>query len=395
MNRSVVIVGGKRTPIGRLLGTLSGHDATRLGSIAMAGSVKAAGLGLDEVDEVCMGCVLPAGLGQAPARQAALGAGMTTVMPATTVNKMCGSGMKAIMIACDQIMAGSSRTVVAGGMESMSNAPYLLPDARRGSKFGHTAVKDHMLLDGLEDAYEPGRLMGEFAEECAKRYRLSREIQNSFAVESYHRARKSQQGGIFSREIVPVCSRDKQDWAERAVALDEEPTFPDLARVDQLQPVFSSNGTITAASSSKISDGAAATVVIDAELANRSGIKPTARIVAHASVARKPAEFPVAPVNAARELLDITGWSIDSVDFWEINEAFAVVPMIFMRELGIDHGRINAAGGACALGHPIGASGTRIVVTLLNIMHMNNAQRGIAAICIGGGEATAMALELV
>ena len=393
----IVIVGFARTPIGAFQGDLSGLAAPELGAAAIRGALERAdlaraGIPADAVDEVLFGCVLPAGQGQAPARQAALGAGLPLSVGATTVNKMCGSGMKAVMLAHDLLLAGSASIIVAGGMESMSNAPYLLDRARSGYRMGHHRIVDHMFLDGLEDAYDKGRLMGTFAEDCAQSYAFTREAQDAFALASLARAQKATADGGFAAEIVPL--NVKSGKAERQIAHDELPLKATPEKIPQLKPAFRENGTVTAANSSAISDGAAALVLMRRSESDRRGLKPLATIVAHASYANQPALFPTAPIGAVRGLLDRTGWSLAEIDLFEINEAFAVVAMAAMRDLGLAHEKVNIHGGACALGHPIGASGARILVTLLAALEEYDLRRGIASLCIGGGEATAMAIEV-
>jgi acetyl-CoA C-acetyltransferase len=393
----IVIVGFARTPIGAFQGDLSGLAAPELGAAAIRGALERAdlaraGIPADAVDEVLFGCVLPAGQGQAPARQAALGAGLPLSVGATTVNKMCGSGMKAVMLAHDLLLAGSASIIVTGGMESMSNAPYLLDRARSGYRMGHHRIVDHMFLDGLEDAYDKGRLMGTFAEDCAQSYAFTREAQDAFALASLARAQKATADGGFAAEIVPL--NVKSGKAERQIAHDELPLKATPEKIPQLKPAFRENGTVTAANSSAISDGAAALVLMRRSESDRRGLKPLATIVAHASYANQPALFPTAPIGAVRGLLDRTGWSLAEIDLFEINEAFAVVAMAAMRDLGLAHEKVNIHGGACALGHPIGASGARILVTLLAALEEYDLRRGIASLCIGGGEATAMAIEV-
>ncbi|WP_112873495.1 thiolase family protein [Paracoccus endophyticus] len=381
----VYIHAAVRTPMGGMQGALSGLTAPELGAAAIAGALQRAGVAGEAVDEVLMGCVLPAGQGQAPARQAALGAGLPQSVPAVTLNKMCGSGMQALMSAADSIRAGSARTIVAGGMESMTNAPYLLPKMRGGARLGHAEVKDSMFLDGLEDAYDKGRLMGTFAEDCAAQFQFTREAQDAYALRSLTRAKAAIDEGRFASEVVPVTVRGR--GGEMVVDTDEQPGNARPDKIPSLKPAFRKDGTVTAANSSSISDGAAALVLSDrAEGA-------LARIVGHAGHAQAPADFPTAPVPAAEKLLDKLGWDRSDVDLWEVNEAFAVVPMAFMQKMGLDADRVNVNGGACALGHPIGASGARIVVTLLNELARRGKTRGIAAICIGGGEGTAIAIE--
>ena len=387
----IVIAGMARTPIGDFQGGLSASSAPELGAVAIEAALGRAGVPADDVDEVIMGCVLPAGLGQAPARQAAVRAGVPVGVGATTINKMCGSGMKAAMLGHDLISAGTGDIVVAGGLESMSNAPYLMQKARRGLRMGHGEVKDHMFLDGLEDAYEPGRLMGTYADDTARAYQFSRDDQDVYAVESLHRARRAAEEGWFDDEIAPVAVKTRE--GVNAVTRDEHPFSVDPDNVPKLRPAFARDGTVTAANSSAISDGAAALVLMRASEAERRGIAPLARVVGHAADAREPERFTTAPVGAIERLLDKIGWSAADSDLYEINEAFAVVAMVAMRDLGLDHESVNVHGGACALGHPLGATGARIVVTLLGAMDRADARRGIAGLCIGGGEATAIAVE--
>ena len=386
---NIAIVGAARTPLGSLQGQFKSLSAPELGSIAIRAALERAGLPPDAPDEVFMGCVLPAGLGQAPARQASLGAGIPQSVGCTTVNKGCGSGMKAAMLGHDLNVAGSARVVVAGGMESMSNAPYLLAKARGGYRLGHGTVYDHMFLDGLEDAYERGNLMGKFAEDTAQAYQFTRETQDAFATESLARAKRAASDGSFASEIVPV----RVDGAD--VTMDELPTRADPAKIPKLKPAFREGGTVTAANSSGISDGAAALVLMSEPDAEDRRVKPLARIVGHATYAQAPAWFTTAPVGAIAKLLEKIGWRRDDVDLFEINEAFAVVALAAMRDLSLSHSEVNVNGGACALGHPIGASGARIVVTLINALQQRGLKRGIASLCIGGGEATALAVELI
>lgn len=387
----IVIASYARTPMGAFQGALSSVKATALGSVAVKAALERAGVRADQIDQIIMGCVLPGGLGQAPARQAALGAGLPLSVTATTVNKMCGSGMQAAIMAFDALAAGSSDIIVAGGMESMSGAPYLLAKHRSGARIGHDTVSDSMYLDGLEDAYSPGKLMGVFAEEAAAAYQFSREAQDAYAVESLIRARRAVESGTFKREIaaVEVGTRKGTD----IVDTDEGPLKADLAKITTLKPAFSRDGTVTAANSSSISDGAAALVITRASVAERLGFTVLARIVAHAAHAHEPGLFTTAPVPAIQKVLAKAGWTVADVDLFEVNEAFAVVAMIAMKELAIAHDRININGGACALGHPIGASGARILATLLSALEAKGAKRGVASLCIGGGEATAMAVE--
>ncbi|MBU3078801.1 acetyl-CoA C-acyltransferase [Sphingomonas quercus] len=388
-----VILSYARTPMGGFQGSLAGASAVDLGAAAVRAAVERAGLSGDAVERVYMGCVLPAGLGQAPARQAAIHAGLPQSVEAVTVNKMCGSGMAAAMLAADAIAAGSADIIVAGGMESMTNAPYLLKKHRAGARIGHDAIYDHMMLDGLEDAYEPGRAMGTFAEDSARDYQFTREAQDAYAVESLSRARKAQETGAFADEIVPVEVKGRKGAV--TVSEDEQPPKGDPAKIPTLRAAFAKEGTITAASSASISDGAAALVLTRASLAEAKGLKPVARIVAHAAHARAPAQFTTAPVGAVSRVLEKAGWTVDDVDLFEINEAFACVTMIAMHDLGIPHDKTNINGGATALGHPIGASGARILATLIAALRRTGGRRGVASLCIGGGEATAMAVELI
>ncbi|NLO79838.1 MAG: acetyl-CoA C-acyltransferase [Xanthomonadaceae bacterium] len=390
---SIVIVSYARTPIGSFQGSLSPLSATELGAIAIQAAVERAGLAPEDVQEVFMGNVLPAGLGQAPARQAAIGAGIPKSVPCTTISKVCGSGMKAVMLAHDLIKAGTNDIMVAGGMESMSNAPYLLDRARQGYRFGHAQVIDHMLFDGLEDAYERGRSMGTFAEDTAEKYGFSREAQDEYAIESVKRAQRAIADGSFDAEIVPVKVAGRRGEVE--VRHDEQPGRSDIAKIPTLKPAFRKDGTVTAASSSSISDGAAALVLMRRSEAERRGLEPKAVIRGHFGHAQEPAWFTTAPVGAIKGLLDRLGWSVNDVDLFEINEAFAVVTMAAMRDLDLPHAKLNVHGGACALGHPIGASGARILVTLLAAMEQRGAKRGVASLCIGGGEATAIAVERI
>lgn len=389
----VVIVGAARTPMGGFQGELSGATAAELGATAVRGALERAGLGGEAVDELLMGCVLPAGQGQAPARQASFGAGLPKGVPATTLNKMCGSGMKTVMVAHDQLLAGNGRVVVAGGMESMTNAPYLVPKMRGGARIGHAEMKDHMFLDGLEDAYEPGRLMGSFAEACAEHYQFTREEQDAYAIGSLEAALGAQEAGDFDAEIAPVEVTTRKGAVR--VTSDEQPRNARPDKIPHLRPAFKPGGTITPANASSISDGAAALVLMRAGEAEAAGLAPRARILGHASHAQEPGWFTTAPVPAMQALLARIGWAVGDVDLWEINEAFAVVPMAAARELGIPRERLNIRGGACALGHPIGASGARILVTLLHALEATGGRRGIASLCIGGGEGTAVAIELL
>jgi len=392
LNDPIVIVGAARTPLGALQGDFASLTASDLGAVAIKAAVERAGLRPDAVQEAIMGNVLPAGQGQAPARQAALKAGLPLATGCTTVNKMCGSAMKAAMIAHDQIAAGTSDIIVAGGMESMTNAPYLLPKARSGYRMGHQTVQDHMFLDGLEDAYDKGRLMGTFAEDCAAKFSFTREAQDAFAVASLSRALTANNDGTFVWEIAPVTVAAK--GGERVVDKDEQPAKASPDKIPLLKPAFRKDGTVTAANSSSISDGAAALVLMTRSDAEKRGLKPLAVIVGHATHAQEPGQFTTAPVGAIAKLYRNVGWSTRDIDLFEINEAFAVVTMAAMQEHGIPHERVNVHGGACAIGHPIGASGARIVVTLIGALRKHGKKRGVASLCIGGGEATAMAVEL-
>ena len=387
--KEVVIAGSARTPMGGFQGDFDGVDAAVLGGAAIRAALERAGA--ETVDEVLMGCVLPAGQGQAPARQAGFAGGLGEEVPATTLNKMCGSGMKAAMMGFDQIALGHADTIIAGGMESMSNAPYMLPKMRGGARIGHTEVKDHMFLDGLEDAYDKGRLMGTFAEDCAEKFQFTREAQDEYAIQSLIGALEAQAAGAFADEIAPVTMSTRK--GEVTIDRDEQPEKARPEKIPQLKPAFRKDGTVTAANSSSISDGAAALVLASREAAEAKGLAMRARIVGHASHAHAPGWFTTAPVPAAQKLLAQIGWSKDDVDLWEVNEAFAVVPMAFMHEMGLSRDKVNVNGGACALGHPIGASGARIMVTLLHALENRGLQRGVAAICIGGGEGTAIAIE--
>ena len=396
MNEStdpVCIVGAARTPMGGFQGALEACKAPELGGAAIRAAIDRSGIEAEQVEEVLMGCVLPAGQGQAPARQASLAAGIPLAAGCTTVNKMCGSGMKTAMLAHDLLMAGTNRVMVAGGMESMSNAPYLLDKARGGLRMGHGRVLDHMFLDGLEDAYQPGQLMGAFAEDCAETYQFTRERQDDFAIESLARACRATEDGTFASEITPVTVTTRKASSE--IRHDEQPGKANPDKIPQLRPAFRDQSTVTAANSSSISDGAAALLMMREGEAKRRGLEPLARVVAHSSHAHEPALFTTAPIGAIRTLLERTGWTIDDVDLFEINEAFAVVTLAAMHELSLPHDKVNVHGGACALGHPIGASGARIVVTLLAALEKYQLDRGVAALCIGGGEATAMAFERI
>ncbi|MES2722216.1 MAG: acetyl-CoA C-acyltransferase [Pseudomonadota bacterium] len=389
----VVIASYARTPMGGFQGDLSPVKATALGAAAVRAAVERAGLDPAAVEQIVMGCVLPAGLGQAPARQAALGAGLPLSVEATTVNKMCGSGMQAAILAHDALAAGSAQIVIAGGMESMSNAPYLMTKHRGGARIGHDTISDSMYLDGLEDAYEPGRLMGSFAEESAKTYQFTRQAMDDYAIESLARAKRATETGAFAREIVPVEVVSRKGAV--LIEADEQPMKADPAKIPTLKPAFAKDGAITAANASSISDGAAALVMTRESVARRLGLKIVARVAAHAAHAHEPGLFTTAPVPAMRKVLQKAGWSVADVDLWEVNEAFAVVAMIAEQELGLDRAKLNVNGGACALGHPIGASGARILATLLSALEARGGKRGVASLCIGGGEATAMAVELV
>ena len=388
----IVIASAARTPLGSFQGDLGAVAAPALGAVAIQAAVERADIEPDNVDEVLMGCVLPAGLGQAPARQAAFAAGLSDSTGCTTVNKVCGSAMKAAMLAHDILLAGSATVVVAGGMESMSNAPYLLAKARGGYRLGHGTLSDHMFLDGLEDAYDPGRLMGTYAEDTAEAYQFTRDDQDTFAVTSLERARAAATEGALAGEIAPVTDNGHKG-TETVVDSDEQPRRADIAKIARLKPAFRDGGTVTAANSSSISDGAAALVLMRRSEAEHRGLAPLAIVVAHASHAQEPARFTTAPVGAIENLLERAGWRAADVDLYEINEAFAVITMAAMRDLDLPHDKVNIHGGACALGHPIGASGTRIMVTLLAALARHGLKRGVASLCIGGGEATAMAVE--
>jgi len=389
----IVIVSAARTPMGAFQGELKGFAAPELGAAAIRAAVERAKVKPEDVQEVIMGCVLPAGQGQAPARQASLGAGLPLAAGCTTVNKMCGSGMKAAMLAHDILLNEKDYVLVAGGMESMTNAPYLLPKARAGLRMGHAQVIDHMFYDGLEDAYDKGRLMGSFAEDCAQKYSFSREAQDQFAVASLQRAQKANKEGWFAWETTPIAIKAGKD--EKFIETDEQPFKANLEKIPTLKPAFRKDGTVTAANSSSISDGAAALVLMRRSTAEKRGLAPLAVIAGHATHAQEPAWFTTAPVAAIRNLLEKTNWTARDVDLYEINEAFAVVAMAAMKEHGLPHDKVNVHGGACALGHPIGASGARIVVTLIGALRKYGLKRGVASLCIGGGEATAMAVELI
>ena len=389
--KQVVITGMARTPMGSFQGSLSSEKAPDLGSIAIKGAIKKANIKPEDIDDVVMGCVLPAGMGQAPARQAAINAGIPNTSGATTINKMCGSGMRAAMIANDQLLAGSSLISLAGGIESMSNAPYILPKVRDGLRMGHGQVQDHMFIDGLEDAYEPGRLMGSYAEATAEAYQFTREEQDNFAIRSLKRAKKANEDGSFEDEMVPVTIKTRKGSIE--VTSDEQPFNADINKIPNLKPAFSKDGTVTAANSSSISDGAAALVMMTMQEAEKKDSKPLAKIIAHATNSHDPAWFTTAPIGAIKKVLDKAEWDIKDVGLFEINEAFAVVPMAAMKDLSISPDIVNIHGGACALGHPVGTSGARIMATLISAMHKYKVDKGIASLCIGGGEATAIALE--
>ncbi|WP_121061549.1 thiolase family protein [Chachezhania antarctica] len=389
--KNVVIAGAARTPMGGFQGIFAGVTASELGGAAIRAALE--GAKAATVDEVLMGCVLPAGQGQAPARQAGFHAGLGEEVPATTLNKMCGSGMKAAMLGFDQIALGQTEVMVTGGMESMTNAPYLMPTMRAGARMGHAQAMDHMFLDGLEDAYDKGRLMGTFAEDCAEKYQFTREAQDEYALGSLSNALAAMESGAFGDEIVSVTVKSRKGEAEHGE--DEQPKSARPDKIPTLKPAFRKDGTVTAANASSISDGAAALVLASEEAALARGLTVRARVLGHASHAQAPAWFSTAPVPAAQKLLERIGWSVDDVDLWEVNEAFAVVPMAFMQEMGLPREKVNVNGGACALGHPIGASGARIIVTLLNALEKRGLKRGVAAICIGGGEGTAIAIERV
>ena len=389
----IVIAGAARTPMGGFQGDLTAMTAPQLGGAAISAALSDCGAEAGVVEEVLMGCVLPAGVGQAPARQAGFAAGLTESVPASTVNKVCGSGMRTVMMAHDMVRAGTAGLVVAGGMESMTNAPYLSPGTRGGARLGHQTLQDHMFLDGLEDAYDRGRLMGSFAEDCASRYQFSRTAQDEYALQSLANARAAQDSGAFDSEITAVTFGTRK--GDVTISADEQPAKARPEKIPQLKPAFAKDGTVTAANASSISDGAAALVVTSAAIAADQGLKVRARIRGHASHAHAPQWFTTAPVPAAQRLLARLGWEVGDVDLWEVNEAFAVVPMAFMHELGLPRERVNVNGGACALGHPIGASGSRIIVTLLHALEARDLKRGVAAICIGGGEGTAIAIERI
>ena len=388
----VVIVSAARTPMGAFQGELKGFAAPELGAAAIRAAVERAKIRPEDVQEVIMGCVLPAGQGQAPARQASLGAGLPLGTGCTTINKMCGSGMKAAMFAHDILLSEKDSILVAGGMESMTNAPYLLPKARAGLRMGHGQVIDHMFYDGLEDAYDKGRLMGSFAEDCARKYAFKREEQDAFAIASLNRAQTANKDGSFAWELTPLAIKQGKD--EKFIENDEQPFKANLAKIPTLKPAFSRDGTVTAANSSSISDGAAALVMMRRSMAEKRGLAPLAVVVGHSTHAQEPGWFTTAPVGAMRKLFEKVNWTAQQVDLYEINEAFAVVTMAAMKEHGLPHDKVNVHGGACALGHPIGASGARILVTLIGALRKQGGKRGVASLCIGGGEATAMAIEL-
>ena len=393
MSDDIVVVGMARTALGGMQGGFSDVSATQLGAEALKAALERSGVSGEDVDETIMGCVLPAGVGQAPARQASLGAGIPLHTGATTVNKVCGSGMKSVMLGMDIIRAGSADIVAAGGMESMTNAPYLLPKARGGMRLGHGEVKDHMFLDGLEDAYDRGKLMGTFAEATATKYEFSREAQDSYTIESLTRAQDAIAGGKFRAEITPVTVKTRK--GEVVVDTDEQPGNARIDKIPELKPAFAKDGTVTAANSSSISDGAAALILMKESEAAKRGLDPLARLLAHRTNSHEPAWFTTAPVGAISKVLDAAGWATDDVDLFEINEAFAVVTMAAMDDLKLPHEKVNVHGGACALGHPIGASGARIMVTLMAALKDRGLKKGVASLCIGGGEATAVALELL
>jgi len=392
MTEDVFIVAARRTPIGAFQGALSGATAPQLGAAAVRAAVSDSRVSGEQIDEVILGCVLPAGLGQAPARQAAMAAGVPQSVPATTINKVCGSGMRSAMLGCDSIRAGSARIVIAGGFESMTNAPYLLLKARQGYRMGHGEMLDHMFYDGLQNPYD-GKMMGQFAEATAKKYQFTRDDQDAFAAESVRRAQAACGNGAFGAEITPVTVKGRK--GDQLVERDEPPFNCDISKIPNLKPAFAKDGTVTAASSSSIADGAAALVLMNESAARAVGAAPLARVVAYASYAQAPEWFTTAPASAIKKVLEKAGWSAAQVDLYEINEAFAVVTMASMRDVGLDHARVNVNGGACALGHPIGASGARIIATLVHALKRLGLKRGVAALCIGGGEATAIAIEAV
>ncbi|MCP4284877.1 MAG: acetyl-CoA C-acyltransferase [Gammaproteobacteria bacterium] len=393
MNDPIVIVSAMRTPMGGFQGALASQSAPELGAVAIAAAVASAGITTEDVQEVLMGNVLPAGLGQAPARQASLGAGLPLSAGCTTISKVCGSGMKATMLAHDLLLAGTNEVMVAGGMESMSNSPYLLPKARAGMRLGHAQALDHMFLDGLEDAYDKGRLMGTYAEDCADEFGFTREQQDAFAITSLRRAQRAIETGMFKPEVAPVSFRSRK--GKTLVESDEQPFNANIEKIPSMRPAFRKDGTVTAANSSSISDGAAALVLMRRSEAERRGLNPRAVILGHTTHAQKPGWFTTAPVAAMNKLLERLKWSTDDVDLYEINEAFAVVTMAAMESLKLPHDKVNVHGGACALGHPIGASGARILVTLISALEQRGLKKGMASLCIGGGEATALAVEIV
>ena len=392
MSEQVYIVAARRTPIGAFQGALSPLTSPQLGAVAAAAAIKDAGLSAEHIDETILGCVLMAGIGQAPGRQAALAAGVPQKVPATTINKMCGSGLKAVMMAADQIRAGSANVVLAGGIESMTNAPYLIPKARGGLRMGHSEILDHMFFDGLQSPFD-GKMMGSFAEATAAKYGFTRQQQDEFAAESVRRALAAVEGNAFSNEVAPVTVKDRK--GERVVAKDETPFTCDISKIPSLKPAFAKDGTVTAASSSSISDGAAALLIASASAVRQHNLKPLARIVGYTSHAQAPEWFTTAPVGAIQSVLAKTGWSAGDVDLYEINEAFAVVAMAAIKDVGLDHAKVNVNGGACALGHPIGATGARILTTLVHALRNRNLKRGVASLCIGGGEAPALAVEIL
>jgi acetyl-CoA C-acetyltransferase len=392
MTESIVIAAARRTPIGAFQGVFAATSATQLGTVAAAAALADAGLAPEAIDEVIFGCVLPAGLGQAPARQAAVGAGIAMSVPATTVNKMCGSGMKAVMIGGDQIRAGSARVVLAGGLESMTNAPYLLLKARGGYRMGHGEIHDHMFYDGLQSPWD-GKAMGCFADATSAKYGFTREVQDAFAAESVRRAQRASKAGDFTAEIAPVTLKTRK--GEQVIAIDETPFQLDIDKIPTLKPAFGKDGTVTAASSSSISDGAAALIMASESAAKAAGLKPIARLVSYASHAQAPEWFTTAPAPSIQKALDRAGWKVADVDLFEINEAFACVTMAAMKDLGLAHEKVNVNGGACALGHPVGATGARLITTLIHALRSRGLRRGVASQCIGGGEACAVAIELV
>jgi len=392
MSEPVYIVAARRTPIGAFQGALSPLTAPQLGAAAVQAAIKDSGLSAEQIDETILGCVLMAGIGQAPGRQAALAGGVPQKVPATTINKMCGSGLKAVMMAADQIRAGSAGVVLAGGIESMTNAPYLIPKARGGLRMGHSEILDHMFFDGLQSPFD-GKMMGSFAEATAGKYGFTRQQQDEFAAESVRRALAAVESTAFNNEIAPVTVKDRK--GERVVSKDETPFTCDINKIPSLKPAFAKDGTVTAASSSSISDGASALLIASAAAVRQHNLKPLARIVGYTSHAQAPEWFTTAPVGAIQSVLAQTGWSAGDVDLYEINEAFAVVTMAAIKDVGLDHAKVNVNGGACALGHPIGATGARILTTLVHALRNRNLKRGVASLCIGGGEATALAVEIV